>query len=425
VATQGGLEDRGRCRELLDRRCLRRLEIQDAENAVEAGKRRSDLRDRRLGDLAREVAPRSVVELDIERRPPEAFAEPRRTAERFFCPLWPHAVGDPLRRGHLPVGAARHHHRVDARLEARDHDVFDRDVGDPAHVEGVGHGEALEPHLVAKEVGEDRPRDRGGRFGVQGGIADVRAHHGRRSGREGASEREELAPVERLAIGGHVGSREVRIEGRVAVPWEVLRRRRDTCALRSAHPCRRELGDALRVITEGARADHRVARLDVHVADGCVVHGDPVREQPLADRAGGALCVARIAGCPDRHRAWEDRAIADAHDGPAFLIDRDRNRRKAAACSGVLRFAEHRAHLVPRPYVPAEREEEKSADLSGTDRVQDRSRHVVTVETGPDQRSGAELGHDLRRRRYRASVICPSGRPRGMRVDFSRVMRRI
>src|SRR5439155_13697728 len=119
-----------------------------------------------------------------------------------------------------------------------------------------------------------------------------------------------------------------------------------------------------------------------------------------------------------------NRAVPDTYDRAAFLVDRDRPRRQIAARGRLLRLAHHRAHLLLRADVSAEREEDKAADLSGTDRVQDRARDLLAVEAGPDQRAGTELGHDLRRRRYRASVICPCGRPRGMRVDLSSVMRR-
>ncbi len=278
MATQGRFEDRGRRRELLDRRRLRRFEIQDPQRAVDAGKRRSDVRDRGLRDLARGLAPWSVVELRIERNPPEPLAKPRRAAHRLARTLGPYPVGDPSSRGELPFDAARHHHRVDPSLETGDHDVLDRYVCDAAHVEGVGHREAVEAQLAAQKIGEDRTRDRGGRLGVERRVADVRAHHGGRARRESAFEWKELAAVERCPVGGDVGSREMRIERGVAVSGEMLRRRCDTRALRATHPRRCELRDALGVVAERARADHGVARFDVHVTDRRVVHRDPVRE---------------------------------------------------------------------------------------------------------------------------------------------------
>src|SRR5206468_8024219 len=194
---------------------------------------------------------------------------------------------------------------------------------------------------------------------------------------------------------------------------------------RPADPCRSELRNALGVIAERARADDRVPRLDVHITDRGVVHGDPIGEQPFGDGARRALGVARVAGRPDRHGTREHRAISDTHDRSALLIDRDRYRRKATAPCGLLRLVQHRAHLILRADVPAEREQEKAADPAVADGVEKRAGDLLAIEARPHQRPGAELGHDLRRRRYRASVICPSGRPRGTRGDFSRVMRRI
>ena len=107
------------------------------------------MRDRGFGDLARDLTPRLVVEAGIGRRPSEALAEPHRAAERFGRALGTDAICDPLRGGELPFDPARHHHRVDARLQAGDHDVLDRDVGDAAHIEGVRHGKAVEAQLAA------------------------------------------------------------------------------------------------------------------------------------------------------------------------------------------------------------------------------------------------------------------------------------
>ena len=150
----------------------------------------------------------------------------------------------------------------------------------------------------------------------------------------------------------------MRVLRRVSVTGEVLRRRRDAHALAAAYPRCRELGDALRVVAERARADHRIARVGVHVADRSVIHQDAVGEQTLTDGARRALRVRGVAGRADRHRARERRAIADADDGAAFLVDPDRHRRQAAAPRRVLDFAQHRADLRLRLDVAAEGEEQ-------------------------------------------------------------------
>src|SRR5947207_967460 len=120
VPPQRGLERRRRRRQLLYRRSLGGLEIEDPQGAVEPGTRRTDLRDRGLSDLAREVPPWLVVEVRVGRDPAKTLAEPGRATQRLACALRPHAVGDPLRGGELSLDTARHHHRVNAGLEPGD-----------------------------------------------------------------------------------------------------------------------------------------------------------------------------------------------------------------------------------------------------------------------------------------------------------------
>ena len=177
---------------------------------------------------------------------------------------------------------------------------------------------------------------------------------------------------------------------------EVLRCRRDAGALRPAHPRRRERGDLRRVVAERARADHRITRLRVDVADRSVIHGDAVGAQALRDGACGLLRVGRIAGRADGHRAREDRAVRDAHDLPTLLIDRDRHRRKAAIARGGLDLAQHRAHLLLALGVAAEREEERAADAAGAHAVEILARRFWSVEAGPHERARAET-RSLRR----------------------------
>src|SRR5207249_1152123 len=196
MAAERGLERRRRCRELLDRGSLARLEVEDPQSAVEPRARRTDLRDRRLGDLEREVPPRLIVEVGIERRSAEPLAEPGRATQRLARALRPHPIGDPFRGSQLSIEAARHHHRVDTRLESGDDDILDRDIRDAAHVERIRHGEAIEPQLAPQEIGQDRAGDRRGSLAVERGVADVSAHRRRRSRRERAPERKELAALE-------------------------------------------------------------------------------------------------------------------------------------------------------------------------------------------------------------------------------------
>ena len=168
--------------------------------------------------------------------------------------------------------------------------------------------------------------------------------------------------LERGAVDVRIGPQQMRVLRGVPVTGEVLRRRRDAHTLAAADPRGREFGNALRVVAERARADHRIARIGVHVADRRVVHRDAVGAQALTDRARRALRVRGIAGRADRHRARERRAIADADDGAALLVDGDGHRRQTAAARRVLDLAQHRAHLRLRSDVAAEREEQDAAD---------------------------------------------------------------
>jgi len=128
-----------------------------------------------------------------------------------------------------------------------------------------------------------------------------------------------------------------------------------------------------------------------------VVHSDAVSAQALTNEAPGALRERGIAGRADRHRARECRAVADADDGPALLIDPDRDRWKATAPRAVLDLAQHRADLRFGLDVAAEREDQNASDGPALDRIEERTRGLRPVEAGPYQRAGAEL-HARRRR---------------------------
>src|SRR4029077_16514800 len=143
-------------------------------------------------------------------------------------------------------------------------------------------------------------------------------------------------------------------------------------------------------VAERARPDDRIARLHVHVADRGMVDRDAVRAEPERDGSCCAFRVGGIAGRTDLHRAREDRAVADADDAPAFLIDAHRYRWQAAAARGGDRFAQHRADLLARADVPAVGEQEEAADPSARDAVEQRAWDDRSVESRPDQRSTRE-----------------------------------
>src|SRR5207247_4358362 len=65
LAPQRGLERSSRVRELLDWRGAHWREIHDARLTFEPGQRRTDMRDRRRGDLHREIARGAIVKLSV------------------------------------------------------------------------------------------------------------------------------------------------------------------------------------------------------------------------------------------------------------------------------------------------------------------------------------------------------------------------
>jgi hypothetical protein len=67
------------------------------------------------------------------------------------------------------------------------------------------------------------------------------------------------------------------------------------------------------------------------------------------------------------------------------LIHADRDRGEPAAPRGRGSLAEHAAHLLARPDVPAVREENQPADPSARDPIQQGSRHGRSIESCPDK----------------------------------------
>ena len=81
----------------------------------------------------------------------------------------------------------------------------------------------------------------------------------------------------------------MRVDGRVAVPGEVLGAGGDALPLRSAHERGDVASDELRVGAEAAHADHRVVRVRVHVGDGSEVHVHAGARELARDRRGDLL----------------------------------------------------------------------------------------------------------------------------------------
>ena len=121
------------------------------------------------------------------------------------------------------------------------------------------------------------------------------------------------------------GEREVRVDGRVAVPGEVLRARGDTRGLESANersdmPC-----DERAVGAERADADHRVLGVRVDVGDGREVEGHADVRKLRAERPSDARRELDVVDDAERGvaRVRASRPGLEPGDIAALLVDRD------------------------------------------------------------------------------------------------------
>src|SRR5439155_25172413 len=138
--------------ELFDGRNGLRGEVGDADRRIESPEGRANVGDRRLSDLAREPPCGLVVDVALWQVPCEPLAKTLRPAKGLADAFRAYALGDPRRRGELPLETGGHHHRVDTRLDTGHHDLLHRDVGDPVHVERIGHAQYREAELAAEQV---------------------------------------------------------------------------------------------------------------------------------------------------------------------------------------------------------------------------------------------------------------------------------
>ena len=138
---------------------------------------------------------------------------------------------------------------------------------------------AGEPELVAQQVGHDAGAGRGGTVGVERRHEEVAGHHGLHADVDGGPERHELAPAQHLGRGGDRGQRVVRVDGRLAVPREVLDAGGHPRRLQPGDERGRVHGHEIGVGAERAHADDRVRRVAVGVGARRQVEIDPGRPQ--------------------------------------------------------------------------------------------------------------------------------------------------
>src|SRR5690606_28150169 len=116
---------------------------------------------------------------------------------------------------------------------------------------------------------------------------------------------------------------------RVAVPRIVLRAGGDAGGLYAAHGRGDVPRDELCARAERPHADHRVARVCVHVGDGGDDDVGADRVHPTCDLISGRARGIRIVQYPELSRTWQGRAGArlEPGDAAALLVDADQRLR--------------------------------------------------------------------------------------------------
>ena len=129
-------------------------------------------------------------------------------------------------RGKGCAGNGRHEKHVNAGFDGA-HGGFARRIerGDPAHLHGVGNDEAAKFHLVAQQAGEDIFGERGGklRIGFESRDGEMAGHDRANARFDGGPKGRQRGGAEFGAAAGNGGESEMRIDGYVAMPGEMLR----------------------------------------------------------------------------------------------------------------------------------------------------------------------------------------------------------
>ena len=136
----------------------------------------------------------------------------------------------------------------------------------PAHLQRVSENQPLESHIVLKQLGSHLLAKRGGTVaGLQRGYVEMTHHHARQPGAYIAPERDKLGRLQLDERTVHHRQRLVRVLVGVAMPREMLCRRKHAVVLQAFGVCHGLPGHIVRVFAERARPDYRVRRIAVHV----------------------------------------------------------------------------------------------------------------------------------------------------------------
>src|SRR5262245_19378894 len=211
--------------------------------------------------------------------------------------------------------------RIRPRADRTNGALLDTDrIADRLHLERVRHDQSGEAELTSQKVVQDVPAHRGGRL-IERADDDVGAHDRLRSSLERRMERRERPRIELV---DH-REREVRVNGRVAVPREMLRARRDARTLQTGHERGYMPRAEISVGAERADPDHRVLWIRIDVGDGCEVEVDPGSGELRSERRGDTFrrrdVIDHAESCVPGVRAACRRL--EPRDVAALLVDRD------------------------------------------------------------------------------------------------------
>ena len=248
----------------------------------------------------------------------------------------------------------RYEEHVGARFQ-RQHRRLARAVStrDGAHAQGIREDQAVEPHVLAQEFGQEVGRERRRHVVAQdGGHRDVGRHHRVHAGRHGPPEGHQLHRLQALPVRGHDRELDVRVGAGVTVTWKVLRRGEHAALSRALDVRRPQPRHRLRVLAEGTGVDDGVLgiRVDVENRGEVQVHAESAR----LHRRDAPVFVGegRIADGPEGHRGREAGATAlgeqggkrvgvvDAHPRAAVLEVRGDQQRNAG---GILEPVQERS----------------------------------------------------------------------------------